>query len=158
LKAKTDSPYDELKPILQEAGILKVTPQTPYIALNYETELAGYMGDFKICGTLSVFLSIGLVLLAVYTAILYCEIYREKIVGKSKNGASILRCVKGHIIFKAGIYAVGLLGVYFLCRASGMGMNYYIIPGTFVLDILITTILCDKIMKGNEYVTVIDAE
>jgi hypothetical protein len=146
LKANADSPYDELKPLLQETGILKVTPQTPSIASNYETELTGYMDDLKTYGIQSLFLSMGFILLVLYTTSLYCEIYKEKITGKLTEGASILQCVRGHLVLKAGIYAISLLGVCFLERASGVGLNYYIILGTFVLDIFITMILC-KISK-----------
>jgi hypothetical protein len=149
LKTETDSPYDELKPLLQETGILKVTPQTPSIASNYETELSGYMDDFKTYGTLSGFLSIGLILLALYTAILYSEIYREKFASKITEGHTILRCVRGHIIFKGVTYVVSLLSVYFAEQISGVGMNYYIILGTLVLDLFITMISCNRITKRN---------
>jgi hypothetical protein len=134
---------------LQETGILKVTPQTPYIAENYETELAGYMDDLKIYGIQSVFLSIGLILLAINTAILYCEICREKIAHKIMEGQSILQCVRGHIVFKVGVYAISLLGVCFLEQASGVGMNDYIILVTLVWDMFITMILCHKTIKRN---------
>jgi hypothetical protein len=154
LKTSTDSPYNELKPILQETGILKVTPQTPYVASNYGTELAANIDNLKTYGTQSVLLSIGLILLVLYTAILYCENYRKKIVCKIIEGFSVIQCVKGHLAFKSGTYVISLLAVCFAEQISGVGMNYYIIPVTFILDMFITMILCNKITKRNVYAVV----
>lgn len=154
LKTKTDSPYDELKPLLQEMEILKVTPQTPFIASNYRTELAANIENLKTYGTQSVFLSIGIILLVLYTAILYCENYRKKIVCKIIEGFSIFQCVRGHIVFKGAIYVVSVIAVCLAEQLSGVGMNYYIILGTLMLDILITMILCNKINKRNVYAVV----
>jgi hypothetical protein len=70
------------------------------------------------------------------------------------EGFSVLQCVKGHLAFKAGTYVISLMAVCCAEQISGVGMNYYIILVTFVLDIFITIILCNKITKRNVYAVV----
>lgn len=151
IKPRTNSPYDELKPILEEVGILTVTPQTPYVASNYSTELADELDKLKLYGTQSVFLIMGLLLLVSYTAILYCNNYKKKIICKIIEGYSTWQCVSGHIIFKVAIYLISMIAVYIMEIISRVGMNYKILIVTFIVDIIITIVLCLGINKNNVY-------
>lgn len=151
LKTALDNPYEELKPVLKETGIIIVTPQTPYIASNYTAELEQQKSMLKLYGFQTIFLSIGIVFLIVFSSILFCENYRRKIVSKLIEGYSIAECIKGHIIFKILIYGISVLGIFAAGKLIMVGMNYYIVLVMLMLDIGVTLMLCNKITKRNVY-------
>ncbi|MBD5545403.1 MAG: hypothetical protein HDR01_14480 [Lachnospiraceae bacterium] len=151
LKTTLDNPYEELKPVLKETGIIIVTPQTPYISSNYTVELEQQKSMLKLYGFQTIFLSIGIVFLIVFSSILFCENYRKKIVSKLIEGYSIVECIKGHIVFKVLIYGISVLGIFAAGKIIMVGMNYYIVVVMFILDIAVTLTLCNKITKRNVY-------
>lgn len=151
LKTASDEPYEELTPVLKETGIIIVTPQTPYIASNYTAELEQQKEMLKLYGFQTIFLSIGILFLVIFSSVLFCENYRKKIVSKLIEGYSIAACIKGHIIFKLLIYGISAFGVFAAGQLIMVGMNYYIVLGMLLLDLGITFILCNKITKQNVY-------
>ena len=151
LKTTSDNPYKELEPILEETGIITVTPQTPYIASNYTSELAQQKSMLKLYGFQTIFLSIGIVFLIVFSSMLFCENYRKTIVSKLIEGYSIAECIKNHIIFKIFIYGLSVLGIFAAGIITQVGLNYYIVLGMLISDIGVTIILCSKITKRNVY-------
>lgn len=151
LKTATDKPYEELKPILKETGIIAVTPQTPYISANYTSELAHQKSMLKLYGSQTLFLSVGIIFLIVFSSMLYCENYRKAIANKLIEGYSIGECIKTHLIFKMIIYLISLLGIYAAESITLIGFNYYIIPVMLIADISVTIVLCAKITKTNLY-------
>lgn len=151
LKTTSDNPYEELKPILEETGIITVTPQTPYIASNYTSELAQQKSMLKLYGFQTIFLSVGIVFLIVFSSMLFCENYRKTIVSKLIEGYSIAECIKSHIFFKIIIYGISVFGIFVAGIITQVGLNYYIVLGMLLSDIGVTIILCSKITKRNVY-------
>jgi hypothetical protein len=159
IKTYTDDPYSELLPLLKETGIASVTLWTPYVSSEFDETLNNLLQMLRIYGTQSIILLIGLVAIVLFSAKLYCENYRDRITYSLIEGYSLPSCIKSHLILTIISYILVLIIIlFFIKKFTGVSMNYYILAGTFIGEIIITFILSKKYTRINLYEIVKGAE
>ena len=159
IKTYTDDPYSELLPLLKETGIASVTPRTPYVSSEFDETLNNLLQMLRLYGTQSIVLLIGLVALVLFSAKLYCENYRDRIAYCLIEGYSLPSCIKNHLALTIISYILVLIIVLFIMKKfTGISINFYILAGAFIGEIIITFIVCRKYTRINLYEIVKGAE
>ncbi len=158
IKAKTNRPYQEMLPLLKETGILIVTPQIPYISANFSEVLKEQADMFFLYGSQTLVLVLGLLCLIVFSGVLYCENDKSKIVSQIIEGYSLGNCICKHLMITLGVYIFSFLLSYMVGKLMCVSMNYYLILGTLILNIIFTCVICRKSTIKNVYSIVKGAE
>ena len=159
IKTYTDDPYSELLPLLEETGIASVTLLTPYVSSRFDEAINNTLPLLRLYGTQSIVLLIGLVAIVLFSAKLYCENYRDRITYCLIEGYSLPGCIKSHLILTIISYILVLITALFIMRNfTGVSMNYYILAGAFIGEIIITFIVFRKYTRINLYEIVKGAE
>jgi hypothetical protein len=159
IKTYTDDPYSELLPLLKETGIASVTPRTPYVSSTFDENINNLLPMLRLYGTQSIVLLIGLVSLVLFSTKLYCENYRDRIAYSLIEGYPLPSCIKSHLILIITNYIIVLIIALFIMKKfTGISMNFYILAGAFIGEIIITFILSKKYTRINLYEIVKGAE
>jgi len=159
IKTYTDDPYSELLPLLKETGIASVTLWTPYVSSEFDETLNNLLQMLRIYGTQSIVLLIGLVALVLFSAKLYCENYRDRITYCLIEGYSLTGCIKSHLALTIISYILVLIIALFIMKNfTGVSMNFYILAGAFIGEIIITFMVFRKYTRINLYEIVKGAE
>ena len=149
IKPHTDNPYAELLPILQDVGIDKTTPQTPYLLSNFNEAVSHQLQMLRLYGTQTILLLIGLMCLILFSAKLYCENYRDKIAFCLIEGYSLLSCIRQHIIVMIFSYLLSIAAISFVGNVMHISMNYYLVVGFLLLEAVSAFIMCKKYTTAN---------
>lgn len=149
LKAQTADPYLELRPILRETGIDKVTPQVPYISSNFNEILDQQFQMLILYGSQTLVLLIGLLCLVFFTGKLYCENYRESIACRLFEGYTLELCMRKHFVLTVIIYLVSMLVICSIGNIVNLKINGHIPVCTLIFDIICTFILCKGYTMKN---------
>lgn len=159
IKTYTDDPYSELLPLLKDTGIVSVTPRTPYVSSTFDEAINNILPLLRLYGTQSIVLLIGLVALVLFSVKLYCENYRDRITYCLIEGYSLPSSIKSHLILTIISYILVLIIALFIMKKfTGVSMNYYILAGAFIGEIIITFVVCRKYTRINLYEIVKGAE
>lgn len=158
IKPKTNQPYEEMLPLLEETGILIVTPQIPYISANFSEVLKEQADMFFLYGSQTLVLVLGLLCLIVFSGVLYCENDKSKIVSQIIEGYSLGNCICKHLIITFGIYILSFILSYAVGVLMCVSMNYYVILGAMILNIVFTCTICRRSTIKNVYSIVKGAE
>lgn len=118
LKMNSDDVYAEIYPYLEETGLEKLIPNTPFVSdgfaelmQNNKIELTYILINF----ILNIF---GLLALIVYLSKLYCTNNRKKIACKRMNGYGFFDIYKGFILVQLATNAALLLLMLFVFKAN----------------------------------------
>ena len=114
----SDDVYAEIYPYLEETGLEKLIPNTPFVSdgfaelmQNNKIELTYILINF----ILNIF---GLLALIVYLSKLYCTNNRKKIACKRMNGYGFFDIYKGFILVQLATNAALLLLMLFVFKAN----------------------------------------
>lgn len=156
LYVPTDDPYAELLPILRETGIDAATVSTPTVAATFDKMLHHLTYMLMIWGVQALVLLIGLFCLILFGARLYCDNYRDRIACRLIEGHSLLSCIRTHLVLTVLYYGAVAAGLLLLKLA--IELDYNILLGTFLAELLITLLACGSIARKNLYQIVKGAE
>ena len=109
-----------------------------------------------IWGVQALVLLIGLFCLILFGARLYCDNYRDRIACRLIEGHSLLSCIRTHLVLTVLYYGAVAAGLLFLKLA--IELDYNILLGTFLAEMLITLLACGSIARKNLYQIVKGAE
>ena len=101
-------------------------------------------------------LLIGLFCLILFGARLYCDNYRGRIACRLIEGHSLLSCIRTHLVLTVLYYGAVAAGLLLLKLA--IELDYNILLGTFLAELLITLLACGSIARKNLYQIVKGAE
>lgn len=101
-------------------------------------------------------LLIGLFCLILFGARLYCDNYRDRIACRLIEGHSLLSCIRTHLVLTVLYYGAVAAGLLLLKLA--IELDYNILLGTFLAELLITLLACGSIARKNLYQIVKGAE
>ena len=152
----TDDPYAELLPILRETGIDAATVSTPTVAATFDKMLHHLTYMLMIWGVQALVLLIGLFCLILFGARLYCDNYRDRIACRLIEGHSLLSCIRTHLVLTVLYYGAVAAGLLLLKLA--IELDYNILLGTLLAELLITLLACGSIARKNLYQIVKGAE
>ncbi len=156
LYVPTDDPYAELLPILRETGIDAATVSTPTVAATFDKMLHHLTFMLMIWGVQALVLLIGLFCLILFGARLYCDNYRDRIACRLIEGHSLLSCIRTHLVLTVLYYGAVAAGLLLLKLA--IELDYNILLGTLLAELLITLLACGSIARKNLYQIVKGAE
>ena len=156
LYVPTDDPYAELLPILRETGIDAATVSTPTVAATFDKMLHHLTYMLMIWGVQALVLLIGLFCLILFGARLYCDNYRDRIACRLIEGHSLLSCIRTHLVLTVLYYGAVAAGLLLLKLA--IELDYNILLGTLLAELLITLLACGSIARKNLYQIVKGAE
>ena len=156
LYVPTDDPYAELLPILRETGIDAATVSTPTVAATFDKMVHHLTYMLMIWGVQALVLLIGLFCLILFGARLYCDNYRDRIACRLIEGHSLLSCIRTHLVLTVLYYGAVAAGLLLLKLA--IELDYNILLGTFLAELLITLLACGSIARKNLYQIVKGAE
>lgn len=156
LYVPTDDPYAELLPILRETGIDAATVSTPTVAATFDKMLHHLTYMLMIWGVQALVLLIGLFCLILFGARLYCDNYKDRIACRLIEGHSLLSCICTHLVLTVLYYGAVAAGLLLLKLA--IELDYNILLGTFLAELLITLLACGSIARKNLYQIVKGAE
>ena len=153
IKPKTTSPYTELYPLFKETGISDNTQEVRYVADNFTRAIEHNLSMLRIYGTQTVFLTISLFAMVLFSAKLYCENYRIKIASRMIEGYSLQSCITGHIVLTLFVYGISMSALLILTRVADLGIKSepMILPCTLLLDLFVTYRLCRRYSTSNLY-------
>ena len=109
-----------------------------------------------IWGVQALVLLIGLFCLILFGARLYCDNYRDRIACRLIEGHSLLSCIRTHIVLTVLYYGAVAAGLLLLKLA--IELDYNILLGTLLAELLITLLACGSIARKNLYQIVKGAE
>lgn len=158
LKTYTDDPYQELMPILEQAGIYSVTLRTPYISDNFNDLIAFQLSNFRLYLSQSAFFLLGLISLILFSVQLYCENYKQKIASSLIEGATIMGYMRSHFVITGATYLLTAAALGLATRFTPVTINYTLLIGAIVLELIITVVSANKIANRNLYLIVKGAE
>ncbi|MDD5622574.1 MAG: hypothetical protein PHQ09_05410, partial [Actinomycetota bacterium] len=159
IKTYTDDPYSELLPLLEKTGVASAIQRTLYVSSASEENLSMLLRMLRLYASQSIALLIGLVALVLFSTKLYCENYRDRITYCLIEGYSLPGCIKSHLILTIISYILVLITAFFIMKKfTGVSMNFYILAGAFIGEIIITFIVCRKYTRINLYEIVKGAE
>ena len=158
LKTYTDDPYQELLPVLEQAGISSVSPRTPYIADRFDEMMAFQLSNFRLYISQSAFFLLGLVSLILFSVDLYCEINKQKIACSLIEGATIMGYMRPHFIAIALTYLITVPLLALSTRVTSITVNYYLLIAALALELVITVAFANGIANKNLYQIVKGAE
>ena len=147
IKPHTNDPYSELLPLLKDVGIDAFTPQTPYLLSVFDEMTGFHLQMLLIYGTQTIVLAAGLACLIVFSAKLYCENYRDRIACCLIEGYPLSSCIKQHTAAITASCLITLLAVSLVGKAAQVGINYYIIAGTSLIELIVPLIVSSKYTK-----------
>lgn len=156
LYVPADDPYAELLPILRETGVDAATVSTPTVAATFDKMIHHQVYMLMIWGVQAVILLIGLFCLILFGARLYCDNYRDRIACRLIEGHSLLSCIRGHLLLTVLYYGVVAVGLLILNLA--IELDYNILLGAFLAELLITLLACGSVARKNLYQVVKGAE
>ena len=156
LYVPTDDPYAELLPILRETGIDAATVSTPTVAATFDKMLHHLTYMLMIWGVQALVLLIGLFCLILFGARLYCDNYRDRIACRLIEGHSLLSFIRTHLVLTVLYYGAVAEGLLLLKLA--IELDYNILLGTLLAELLITLLACGSIARKNLYQIVKGAE
>ena len=145
-----------LLPILRETGIDAATVSTPTVAATFDKMLHHLTYMLMIWGVQALVLLIGLFCLILFGARLYCDNYRDRIACRLIEGHSLLSCIRTHLVLTVLYYGAVAAGLLLLKLA--IELDYNILLGTFLAELLITLLACGSIAQKNLYQIVKGAE
>lgn len=156
LYVPVDDPYAELLPILRETGVDAATISTPTVAATFDKMIHHLTYMLMIWGVQAVVLLIGLFCLILFGARLYCDNYRDRIACRLIEGHSLLSCIHGHLLLTVLYYGAVAAGLLLLKLA--IELDYNILLGAFLSELLITLLACGNVARKNLYQIVKGAE
>lgn len=156
LYVPADDPYAELLPILRETGVDAATISTPTVAATFDKMIHHLTYMLMIWGVQAVVLLIGLLCLILFGARLYCDNYRDRIACRLIEGHSLLSCIRGHLLLTVLYYGAVAAGLLLLKLA--IELDYNILLGAFLAELLITLLACGSVARKNLYQIVKGAE
>lgn len=148
--------YAELLPILRETGVDAATISTPTVAATFDKMIHHLTYMLMIWGVQAVVLLIGLFCLILFGARLYCDNYRDRIACRLIEGHSLLSCIHGHLLLTVLYYGAVAAGLLLLKLA--IELDYNILLGAFLSELLITLLACGSVARKNLYQIVKGAE
>ena len=151
IKVNGDNPYLELVPLLEKTGLISVTPQTPYISSNFDSVLNQQLKMLILYGSETLILSIGLFFLIIFSAKIYCENYRKKIACCLIEGYNLLKCIDKHLLLIIINYLLCIISAIIIGQIMNVAINLYIPIITFVIEEIVTILLCNRFTKENLY-------
>ena len=101
-------------------------------------------------------LLLALFCLILFGARLYCDNYRDRIACRLIEGHSLLSCIRTHLVLTVLYYGAVAAGLLLLKLA--IELDYNILLGTFLAELLITLLACGSIARKNLYQIVKGAE
>ena len=158
IKPHTSDPYAELLPVLRETGLQAVTLQLPSILANFNEVLNHQYQMLLIYGTQTLVLSIGLACLILFSGKLYCENDRKKIAFSLVEGFSLFSCIWKHLIVTVIVYALALIAALFVETSMQVSLNYFLLLGAFLIEIVSALLICSKFTRVNLYAVLKGAE
>jgi len=158
VKTYTDDPYQELLPILEQAGISSVSIRTPYISDNFNEMVAFQLSNLRLFLFQSAFFLQGLVSLIIFSVDLYCEINKQRIACSLIEGATIMGYMGPHFIAIGVTYLITtpLLGLS--TKVTSVTVNYNLLIAAIALELIVTVVFANRIAKRNLYQIVKGAE
>ena len=151
LKVDGTDPYQELLPVLQETGIAGVTLSTPSISDTFSDAIQHQRQMLLLYGTQSAVLLAGLFCLILFSAKLYCENYKKKIASCLIEGYSTWSCLRKHFIVTVLYYGVVILMLQALTAMMQVSLNYILLLGSLIGELVITLIVGRKYAHRNLY-------
>lgn len=158
LKVEGNEPYEELLPILEECGIEKVVPHTPYIISRFNSVLEQQMQMFAIYGSQSILLTLGMICLIYFSAKIYCENYKRKMAYQFVEGFSVCVIIGKHIWYILIEFVLVFMGLNCIKKSISVSVNQELIGIFLLLDLFYTYVMCRKNVKKNLYETIKGAE
>ena len=151
LKVDGTDPYQELLPVLRETGIAGVTLSTPSISDTFSDAIQHQRQMLILYGTQSAVLLAGLFCLILFSAKLYCENYKKKIASCLIEGYSTWSCLRKHFIVTVLYYGVVILMLQALTAMMQVSLDYILLLGSLVGELVITLIVGRKYAHRNLY-------
>lgn len=151
LKVDGTDPYQQLLPVLRETGIAGVTLSTPSISDTFSDAIQHQRQMLILYGTQSAVLLVGLFCLILFGVKLYCENYKKKIAFYLIEGYSTMSYLKKHFIVTVLYYVVAILTLYALTIMMQVSLNYILLLGSLVGELVITLIVGRKYAHRNLY-------
>ncbi|MBG0788457.1 MAG: hypothetical protein H0S79_25480 [Anaerolineaceae bacterium] len=158
LKTYTDEPYQELLPILEQAGISSVSLRTPYIADRFDEMMVFQLSNFRLYIIQSAFFLLGLVSLILFSVDLYCEINKQKIACSLIEGATIMAYMRPHFIAIGLTYIITTPLLALSTKLTSITVSYYLLIAAITLELIITIVSANRIANKNLYQIVKGAE
>lgn len=143
-------------PSCGKSGIDAATVSTPTVAATFDKMLHHLTYMLMIWGVQALVLLIGLLCLILFGARLYCDNYRDRIACRLIEGHSLLSCIRTHLVLTVLYYGAVAAGLLLLKLA--IELDYNILLGTFLAELLITLLACGSIARKNLYQIVKGAE
>lgn len=151
LKVDGTDPYQELLPVLRETGIAGVTLSTPSISDTFSDAIQHQRQMLILYGTQSAVLLAGLFCLILFSAKLYCENYKKKIASCLIEGYSTWSCLRKHFIVTVLYYGVVILMLQALTAMMQVSLDYILLLGSLVGELVITLIVGRTYAHRNLY-------
>lgn len=158
INVEAEDPYKELIPILEETGIDKVTPQTPYISSRFADVLEQQFQMLILYGSQTLILTIGLICLIFFSSKLYCENYRQRIAISFCEGFSVKKCMMKHLIFTIILYVISMIAIWFFGLMINVSVNILLPVLALGFDTICIFALGGKYTRNNLYEVMKGAE
>ena len=89
--------------------------------------------------------------LIIFSAKIYCENYRKKIACCLIEGYNLLKCIDKHLLLIIINYLLCIISAIIIGQIMNVAINLYIPIITFVIEEIVTILLCNRFTKENLY-------
>lgn len=149
LKVESLEPYKELFPVLEEFGIEKIVPQTPYILSRFNDVLEQHLQMLVMYGSQAFFLAIAMVSLIFFSGKVYCENYKDVMAYQLIEGFSIQMIIRKHILYILIGYVLAFNILNCIKNIMSISVNQIIIWTFLLFDLVYTFLLCKRFTRRN---------